>query len=53
MDIFGAAGLQRLDVGILSDELLEDVRRLKERSLAVEVLERLRKGQFRNKFART
>jgi type I restriction enzyme, R subunit len=51
MDIFGAAGLQRPDVGILSDEFLEDVRKLKERNLAVEVLERLLKGQIRSKFA--
>jgi type I restriction enzyme R subunit len=50
MDIFGAAGLQRPDVGILSDEFLEDVRKLKERNLAVEVLERLLKGQIRSKF---
>jgi type I restriction enzyme R subunit len=51
MDIFGAAGLQRPDVGILSDEFLEDVRKLKEKNLAVELLERLLKGQIRSKFA--
>jgi type I restriction enzyme R subunit len=51
MDIFGAAGLQRPDVGILSDEFLEDVRKLKERNLAVELLERLLKGQIKSKFA--
>ncbi|HEV2709889.1 MAG TPA: type I restriction endonuclease subunit R [Edaphobacter sp.] len=51
MDIFGAAGLARPDVGILSDEFLEDVRKLKERNLAVEVLERLLKGQIRSRFA--
>ena len=51
MDIFGAAGLQRPDVGILSDEFLEDVRKLKERNLAVEVLERLLKGQIKSRFA--
>jgi type I restriction enzyme, R subunit len=51
MDIFGAAGLQRPDVGILSDEFLEDVRKLKERNLAVELLERLLKGQIKTKFA--
>ena len=51
MDIFGAAGLERPDVGILSDEFLEDVRKLKERNLAVEVLERLLKGQIKSRFA--
>jgi type I restriction enzyme R subunit len=51
MDIFGAAGLARPDVGILSDEFLEDVAKLKERNLAVEVLERLLKGQIKSRFA--
>ena len=51
MDIFGAAGLERPDVGILTDEFLEDVRKLKERNLAVEVLERLLKGQIKSRFA--
>lgn len=51
MDIFGAAGLTRPDVGILSDEFLDDVRKLKERNLAVEVLERLLKGQIRSRFS--
>jgi type I restriction enzyme R subunit len=50
MDIFKAAGLDRPDVGILSDEFLEDVRKLKEKNLAVEVLERLLKGQIKSRF---
>ena len=50
MDIFEAAGLERPDVGILSDEFLEDVRKLKEKNLAVEVLERLLKGQIKSRF---
>jgi type I restriction enzyme R subunit len=50
MDIFKAAGLERPDVGILSDEFLEDVRKLKEKNLAVEVLERLLKGQIKSRF---
>ncbi len=44
MDIFAAAGLKRPDIGVLSDEFLEDVRHMKERNLAVELLERLLKG---------
>lgn len=50
MDIFKAAGLERPDVGILSDEFLEDVRKLKEKNLAVEVLERLLRGQIKSRF---
>jgi type I restriction enzyme R subunit len=52
MDIFKAAGLERPDVGILSDEFLEDVRKLKEKNLAVEVLERLLRGQIKSRFGR-
>lgn len=51
MDIFAAAGLERPDVGILSDEFLYDLRKLKEKNLAVEVLKRLLKGQIRSRFA--
>jgi type I restriction enzyme, R subunit len=50
MDIFGAAGLERPNVGILSEEFLNDVRKLKEKNLAVEVLERLLKGQITSRF---
>ena len=53
MDIFQAAGLERPDVGILSDEFLEDVRKLKEKNLAVEVLERLLKGGSKADLAAT
>lgn len=51
VDIFAAAGLQKPDVGILSDEFLEDIRRMKERNLAVELLERLLKGEIKSRFA--
>ncbi|MGC9237282.1 MAG: type I restriction endonuclease subunit R [Thiomonas sp.] len=47
VDIFKAAGLNRPDIGILSDEFLEDVRHMKERNLAVELLERLMKDDIR------
>jgi type I restriction enzyme R subunit len=50
MDIFGAAGLQRPNVGILSDEFLDEVRKMKERNLAVEVLERLLRGDIKSRF---
>ncbi|MEB2318678.1 MAG: type I restriction endonuclease subunit R [Pseudomonadota bacterium] len=50
IDIFSAAGLKRPDIGILSDEFLDDVRHMKERNLAVELLERLLKGEIKARF---
>jgi type I restriction enzyme R subunit len=50
IDIFAAAGLKRPDIGLLSDEFLEDVRHLKQRNLAVELLERLLKGEIKSRF---
>lgn len=50
VDIFKAAGLNRPDIGILSEEFLEDVRHMKERNLAVELLERLLKDDIRARF---
>jgi type I restriction enzyme R subunit len=41
VDIFTAAGLQRPDIAILSDEFLEDIRRLPHRNLAAELLQKL------------
>ncbi|OWQ93653.1 DEAD/DEAH box helicase [Roseateles aquatilis] len=50
IDIFSAAGLKRPDIGVLSNEFLEDVRHMKERNLAVELLERLLKGEIKSRF---
>jgi type I restriction enzyme R subunit len=50
MDIFGAAGLKKPNVGILSDEFLDEVRKMKEKNLAVEVLERLLRGDVKSRF---
>jgi type I restriction enzyme R subunit len=50
IDIFSAAGLKRPDIGVLSDEFLEDVRHMKQRNLAVELLERLLKGAIKSRF---
>jgi type I restriction enzyme R subunit len=50
VDIFKAAGLNRPDIGILSEAFLEDVRHMKERNLAVELLERLVKDDIRSRF---
>ena len=51
IDIFRAAGLQKPDIGVLSDEFLNDVRHMKQRNLAVEVLERLLKDDIKSRFA--
>jgi type I restriction enzyme, R subunit len=50
VDIFAAAGLKRPDIGVLSDDFLDDVRHMKERNLAVELLERLLKGEIKARF---
>ncbi len=41
IDIFAAAGLKNPDISILSDEFLSDVRGMKHRNLAVELLRKL------------
>lgn len=49
VDIFRAGGLNCPDIGILSEELLEDVHHMKEPNLAVELLERLLKDDIRSR----
>ena len=51
IDIFTAAGLKRPDVGIMSEEFLEDVRKMKERNLSVELLQRLLRDEIKSRFA--
>ena len=46
VDIFAAAGLKKPDVSILSQEFLHEVRGTGRRNLAVELLERLLKGEL-------
>jgi type I restriction enzyme, R subunit len=41
VDIFAAAGLDRPDISILSDEFLEGIKELPQKNLAVELLQRL------------
>lgn len=50
IDIFQVAGLNRPNIGVLSDEFLEEVRHLKERNLAIELLERLLKDEIKAHF---
>jgi type I restriction enzyme R subunit len=49
VDIFAAAGLARPDISILSDQFLAEVRGLPQRNLAVELLQRLLKGELRTR----
>ena len=46
IDIFAAAGLEKPDISILSDEFMEEVRGMKQRNLAVELLQKLLKGEI-------
>jgi type I restriction enzyme R subunit len=46
LDIFAAAGLQKPDISILSDEFLAEVRGMPQRNLAVELLQKLLKGEI-------
>ena len=46
VDIFAAAGLEKPDISILSEEFLAEVRGLKQRNLAVELLQKLLKGEL-------
>ena len=45
IDIFAAAGIQKPDISILSDEFLAEVRGMEKRNLAVELLQKLLKGE--------
>ncbi len=46
VDIFEAAGLQKPDISILSDDFLAEVRGMPQRNLAVELLQKLLKGEL-------
>jgi len=46
VDIFEAAGLDKPDVSILSDEFLAEVKGMPHRNLAVELLQKLLKGEL-------
>ncbi len=52
IDIFAAAGLKKPDISILSDEFLAEVRGMPQRNLAVELLQKLLKGEIKNRSGR-
>jgi type I restriction enzyme R subunit len=47
-DVFKLAGLERPNIGLISDEFLEDIRATPLKNLAVELLERLLKDEIRS-----
>lgn len=48
-DIFDLAGLDRPNIGLLSDEFMEDVRNMPTKNLAVELLEKLLRDEIRHR----
>ena len=46
VDVFAAAGIEKPDISILSEEFLAEVRGMKRRNLAVELLQKLLKGEL-------
>ncbi|MBI5330583.1 MAG: type I restriction endonuclease subunit R [Betaproteobacteria bacterium] len=51
IDIFATAGLNKPNIGILTDEFLDDVKHMEHRNLAVELLERLLRDDIKARFA--
>ena len=51
MDVFEIAGLKNPDISVLSDEFLQEVRKLPQKNLAVELLRRLINDEVRSKFS--
>jgi len=49
VDIFAAAGLEKPNISILSDEFLAEVRGMPQRNLAVELLQKLLKGELKER----
>jgi len=47
IDVFTAAGLKKPDIGILSDQFLAEVRSLKHKKVAAELLEKLLKDELK------
>ncbi len=48
-DVFALCGLDKPDIGLLSDEFLEDVRQMPQRNLAIELLEKLLSDSIKSK----
>lgn len=50
IDVFSVAGLERPNIGLLSEEFLKEIKAMKERNLATEALSRLLKGEIKARF---
>ena len=48
-DLFELVGLERPNIGLLSEEFLEDVRKMKTKNLAMELLERLLRDKIKSR----
>lgn len=48
-DIFSMVGLDKPNIGLLSEEFLEDVKNMKEKNLAVELLEKLLRDEVKSR----
>jgi type I restriction enzyme R subunit len=52
IDVFAAAGLKKPDISILSDEFLAEVRGIKQKNVAAELLAKLLKGEVATRASR-
>ena len=52
VDIFSIAGLERPNIGLLSEEFLKEIRTMTQKNLAIEVLNRLLNNEIKSKFRR-
>ena len=50
VDVFSVAGLNRPDIGLLSDEFMNEIRAMQEKNLAAEVLTRLLSDEIKARF---
>lgn len=52
VDVFEAAGLEKPEISVLSDEFFAEIRKMDRKNLAVEALQKLLKDEVRLRFAR-
>jgi type I restriction enzyme R subunit len=52
VDVFDAAGIQKPDVSILSDEFMDEVREMEQKNLAVELLRKLLNDEIKSRTKR-
>ena len=52
VDIFASAGLKKPDISILSDEFLSEIRGMPQHNVAVELIQKLLKGEIKTRAKR-